>query len=56
MRRSDRVTVLAGVLWDHRGRERESGEILDISPMGLFMSADSGVPADLQVGDIVWGV
>ncbi len=54
-RSCDRITVLAEVIWDHRFREHEPGEIMDISPRGLFMSASAGLPDDLQVGDIVWG-
>lgn len=54
-RRAVRHTILCEAIWDHRCGEGETGSILDISAAGLFMSADSGVPDDLRVGDTIWG-
>jgi hypothetical protein len=42
-------------VWDHRRCEGEQGQILDVSPSGLFLSAPWGVPDYLRQGDVVWG-
>jgi len=44
------------VVWDHTGQQGEPGEILDVSPAGLFLAAlEAELPRELKMGDLVWG-
>jgi hypothetical protein len=54
-RRHERSDVRALVVWDHRGREGDTGTILDISASGMLLTGACGIPDGVRVGDVVWG-